>query len=117
MTDYTRKWKEYKLLRRDWLLCLTIMPVAILIEILTLASRSFIPYALVVWFLAISAYTKKLVAWPCPRCGEPFGKLGPETKDVSWYLLTIFAKNCGHCGLQEFAAPSAESTASALPHR
>ncbi|HEV3218498.1 MAG TPA: hypothetical protein VGZ48_01905 [Candidatus Acidoferrales bacterium] len=113
MTVYTRKWKEYELARRDWLLGFTSLPIAIIVLLLTHAPRLLFFWVLSIAAFAIWQLTKRLVSWPCPRCGKPFGKRGPETKDVSWYLLTIFAKKCGNCGLQEFASAAEEPAAPA----
>ena len=58
------------------------------------------------YLVAFGVVQQKLSAWPCPRCGKPYFRLGRT--DVNLLTTFLFRKACVHCGLPwQEAMPSA----------
>jgi hypothetical protein len=99
MAGYAEDWKEYKRLRKQWVLViLGYVPVVgtfgyVSIKLFHTSTPAFV---LAFFWMALFVLTGwRVQLWRCPRCGKWFSAKW-------WYNKGFLARRCVHCGLPKY---------------
>jgi predicted RNA-binding Zn-ribbon protein involved in translation (DUF1610 family) len=107
-SDYAEDWKEYRRLRRKFLLIwLGFVPaVGTFAFTVNLLLRTFVPGFIfaVAWMIWFATASVEIGQFACPRCGKVFCRK-ERLLSVNWGLV---ARKCQNCGLRKFSQSSTE---------
>ena len=110
-TEYAQQWQSFNRLRRNMII---LAPGGLLLVLAGLSLQVFVKpvwplfavnttmmlvLPLIVWITRVVALDGRILAWPCPKCGEAFS----GGKDAQSARRSLLPKQCASCGL---AAPA-----------